>query len=119
MVTVIVVVVMVAVVVVVIAVPLSFPGSVAQITLSFWTQVRANLRESPCPSGSKGGPLTGNLLAPAWQSALTVVVVAVVVVVVVVVPWAVTLNQMENQQNRELILLFCSAQGGEYFRSSF
>ena len=74
MVTVIVVVVMVAVVVVVIAVPLSFPGSVAQITLSFWTQVRANLRESPCLSGSKGGPLIDNLL---------VVVVAVVVVGVV------------------------------------
>ena len=67
--------VVVAVVVLDPAVPLSFPGSVAQITLSFWTQVRANLRESPCPSGSKGGPLTDNLL---------VVVVAVVVVGVVV-----------------------------------
>ena len=78
-------------------VPLSFPVSVPGITLSFWFQVRANLRESPCPSGSKGGPLTDNLLAPAWQSgtrnlaiclyrhgkrgALTVVVVVVVVVV--------------------------------------
>ena len=66
-------------------VPLSFPYSVPGITLSFWTQVRANLRESPCPSGSKGGPLTGNLLAPAWQSAIWNIVVVVVVVVVVIV----------------------------------
>ena len=62
-------------------VPLSFPGSVPGITLSFWTQVRANLRESPCPSGSKGGPLTDNLLVVV----VAVVVVGVVVVVVVVV----------------------------------
>ena len=56
--------------------PLSFPVYVPGIPLSFWTQVRANLRESPCPSGSKGGPLTDNLL---------VVVVAVIGVVVAVV----------------------------------
>ena len=62
-------------------VPLSFPGSVPGIPLSFWTQVRANLRESLCPSGSKGGPLTDNLLVVV----VAVVVVGVVVVVVVVV----------------------------------
>ena len=68
------------------AVPLSFPGSVAGIPLSFWTQVRANLRESPCPSGSKGGPLTDNLLVVVVVAVIVVgVVVAVMVVVAVVV----------------------------------
>ena len=65
--------------------PLSFPGSVAQITLSFWTQVRANLRESPCPSGSKGGPLTDNLLVVVVVAVVGVVVAVVVVGVVVAV----------------------------------
>ena len=65
--------------------PLSFPGSVAQITLSFWTQVRANLRESPCPSGSKGGPLTDNLLVVVVAVFVIGVVVAVAVIVVGVI----------------------------------
>ena len=65
--------------------PLSFPVYVPGIPLSFWTQVRANLRESPCPSGSKGGPLTDNLLVVVVAVVVVGVVVAVMVVVAVVV----------------------------------
>ena len=61
--------------------PLSFPGSVAQITLSFWTQVQTNLRDSPCPSGSKGGPLIDNLLVLMVAVVVVVIVVAVMVMV--------------------------------------
>ena len=65
--------------------PLSFPALVPGIPLSFWTQVRANLRESPCPSGSKGGPLTDNLLVVVVAVVVVGVLVAVMVVVAVLV----------------------------------